>query len=121
MATLVGGMIFWTLVLSPAAGRLPPGEGSALLDRAAAAFRPLLFFAMGGLLLSGIINYWANPVDSKLYQALIGIKFLFVAHVFAVAYLIGKPVNSRRTRLATGAMISCLIILAISACLRRIH
>ena len=119
MATLLGGMIFWSLVLGPAASRLPSGENSALLDRAAAAFRPLIFLAMGGLLFSGIVNYLSNPGHSKIYHMLIGIKFLFVGHVFAVAFLISKPHNPRRTRLAIGAMISGLIILAISAWLRR--
>ena len=120
MATLLGGMIFWALVLGPAASRLPSGENNALLDRAAAAFRPLIFLAMSGLLLSGVINYVFNPGHSKFYHMLIGIKFLFVGHIFAVAFLISKPHNPRRTRLAIGAMVSGLIIVAISAWLRRI-
>ena len=120
MTTLLGGMIFWSLVLAPAAGQLAPGQNSALLDRAAAAFRPLIFAAMGGLLLSGIINYLTHPDHPKLYHMLIGIKFLLVGHVFAVAVLMTKPHNERRTRMAKGAMISGLVILVISACLRRI-
>jgi hypothetical protein len=120
MATLLGGMVFWALVLAPAARGLAGGENSALLDRAAAAFRPLIFFAMGGLLLSGIINYGTTPGHTPFYHMLIGIKFLFVGHVFAVAFLMAKPSNPRRTRLAIGAVISGLIIVAISAWLRRI-
>lgn len=120
MTTLLGGMIFWSLVLARAAGRLPQTESALLLDRAAAAFRPLVFLAIGGILLSGIVNYALAPAHGKLYHALIGIKFLFVGHVFAVAILMAQPHNARRTRLATGAMISGLVILVISAWLRRI-
>ena len=51
---------------------------------------------------------------------LFGIKILLALHVFAVAFLITKPVNPRRSRMMTGTIISGLIILAISAYLRRI-
>ena len=120
MTTLLGGMIFWRLALYPASRRMAQAEGDALLDRASAAFRPLIFASIGGLLFSGIINYGLTPGHTKFYHMLIGIKFLFVLHVFAVAILIAKPHNPRRTRMATGAMITGLIILAISAWLRRI-
>jgi uncharacterized membrane protein len=117
MTTLLGGMIFWRFVLAPASAKLSQAEGSAMLDRAAAAFRPLTYIAMGGLLLTGIPNYLSKP-HTSFYHMLIGIKFLLVGHVFAVAILIGKAQNARRTRMATGAMISGLAILAISAWLR---
>jgi hypothetical protein len=51
---------------------------------------------------------------------LLGIKFLFALHVFAVSILIVQPNNPRRTRMATGTMISGLIVLFLSAWLRRI-
>ena len=120
MATLLGGMIFWRLVMAPASVGLPEGERSALLERAASAFRPLIFAAVTGLLASGIINYLGSPGHTPFYHMLLGIKLLLAMHVFAVAILIVKPGNKRRTRLATGTMISGLIILLISAWLRRI-
>jgi hypothetical protein len=51
---------------------------------------------------------------------LLGIKLLLVLHVFAVSILIVQPKNPRRVRMLTGTMISGLVILAISAWLRRI-
>ncbi len=115
MATLIGGMIFWRLVLV----RTTEKRG-ALEERIASAFRPIVFTAIGGLLISGFINYLSAPGHTRFYHMLLGIKLLLVAHVFAVAILIVKPDNPRRTRMLTGTMISGLIILFISAWLRRI-
>lgn len=119
MTTLLGGMIFWSLVLGRAASRMTQTEGALLLDRAAGAFRPLTYLAIGGLLFTGIPNYLSKP-HTSFYHMLIGMKFLLVGHVFAVAVLMGKAQNPRRTRMATGAMISGLVIVAISAWLRQL-
>jgi hypothetical protein len=59
------------------------------------------------------------PGHTKLYHAVFGIKLLLALHVFAVSILIVQPNNPRRTRMATGTMISGLVILLISAWLRR--
>jgi hypothetical protein len=48
------------------------------------------------------------------------VKLLLVLHVFAVALLIVKPDNPRRTRMMTGMLISGLVIVFISAWLSRI-
>lgn len=116
MTTLLGGIIFWRLVLARAGVEDSRG---ALVEKLAAAFRPLVFLSIGGLLFSGIVNYISVPGHSKLYHAVFGVKMLLALHVFAVAILMVQPENPRRTRLATGTMISGLIILLISAWLRR--
>ena len=116
MATLLGGMIFWGLVLARAGVDETRG---AFTERIAAAFRPLVIAAIAGLVVSGIINYLGTPGHSKLYHAVFGVKLLLALHVFAVSILIVQPNNPRRTRMATGAMISGLIIVLISAWLRR--
>ena len=116
MTTLLGGMIFWRMVLARAGVDDTRG---AFTERIAAAFRPLVFASILGLLVSGFINYLSAPGHSKLYHMLLGIKLLLVLHVFAVAILMVQPNNPRRTRQATGTMISGLIILFISAWLRR--
>jgi hypothetical protein len=54
------------------------------------------------------------------YHIVLGIKLVLVAHVFAVALLIVQPKNPRRVRLMTGAFLSGLAIILISAYLRRI-
>ena len=48
-------------------------------------------------------------------------KLLLVLHVFAVGLLIVKPKNPKRSRQMTGIVISCLVIIAISAILRQLH
>ncbi len=62
-----------------------------------------------------------NPGHSVLYHTLLGIKLLLALHVFAAALLVTRPRNPRRTRLMTGTVISGLIIVALSAYLRRIY
>jgi uncharacterized membrane protein len=119
MTTLLGGMIFWRLVLARASADMAMAARGPLFERIAAAFRPLVFASIAGLVVSGIINFLMTPGHSKRYHALFGVKMLLALHVFAVAIVMVQPNNPRRTRLATGAMISGLIILLISAWLRR--
>jgi uncharacterized membrane protein len=119
MATLLGGMIFWRLALARATDDMSMAARGPLFERAAAAFRPLVWASIAGLVISGVFNYLLAPGHTKLYHMLFGIKLLLALHVFAVSVLIVRPNNPRRTRQATGVMISGLIILAISAWLRR--
>ena len=115
MAALIGGMIYGRVV-----EQQTRGSGDGLSGKAAAAYRPTVLFAVAGLIVSGLYNYLTNPGHSPLYHMLFGIKVLLALHVFAVAFLVTQPVNPRRGRLMTGAAISGLAIIAISAYLRRI-
>jgi hypothetical protein len=65
-------------------------------------------------------NLFANPGHSARYHMLLGVKLLLALHIFAVAMLATQPKNPRRARLLTGAAISGLAIILISAYLRRI-
>ncbi len=121
MATLVGGMLFGRLVMVASESKLAPEARAAFEGRAARAYRPLVIASIVCLLLSGTYNILTNPGHSVLYHALLGIKLLLVLHVFAVALLITRPRNPRRARLMTGTVVSGLIIIAISAYLRRIY
>src|ERR1039458_898172 len=89
MATLIGGMIFGRMVMTQAAAGLSPDSRESFLDRAAALYRPLVFAAMAGLLISGCYNILSVPGHRPVYHMLLGIKLLLVMHVFAVAILIG--------------------------------
>ena len=93
--------------------------GDPLSGKAAAAYRPTVLLAVAGLIVSGLYNLLTNPGHSPRYHMFLGIKILLALHVFAVAFLVTQPVNPRRGRLMTGAAISGLIIIAISAYLRR--
>ncbi len=121
VATLIGGMIFGRLVMTPAAAGLSAETRAALGERAAAAFRPLMAAAVTGLLISGIYNILSNPGHTVKYHMFLGIKLLLVMHVFAATWLIVQPNNQRRARQMLGALISGLCIILISAYLRRIY
>jgi len=120
MATLVGGILYARLVMTSSAGALAPDAREAFGERTAAAYRPLVIAAMLGLILSGTYNLLTNPGHTPRYHMIFGIKILLVLHVFAVALLITQPKNPKRARMMTGTLVSGLLILAISAYLRRI-
>jgi uncharacterized membrane protein len=120
MATLIGGMIFGRMVMSQAAAGLSPDSRESFMDRAAMLYRPLVFAAMAGLLISGTYNMLTNLGHTPLYHMLLGVKLLLAMHVFAVAILISSPHNPRRPRMMAGAAVSGLAIIAIAAYLRHI-
>ena len=60
-----------------------------------------------------------NPGHNIRYYILLGIKLLLVAHVFAVGIVLVTKNPEHRGRLLAGSAISGLIIILISAYLRR--
>ena len=120
MATLIGGMLFARLVMARALEGVAPDARDSLVERAAALYRPFVYSAIGGLVISGTYNLLTNPGHRPIYHMLLGIKLLLALHVFAVAILIVQPKNPRRVRMMTGLVISGLVIIAISAWLRHI-
>jgi putative copper export protein len=120
MATLVGGLIYARLAMTPACQELTLDGRDAIGERAAAAFRPLVFTAIIGLLLSGLYNVLVTPGHSTRYHMLLGVKLLLVAHVFASVLLAVQPKRERRPRLMMSAFVSGLLVILISAYLRRI-
>jgi len=120
MAALIGGIIYGRLVFLRSLAGLPADANAAVQAKAAGAYRPIVLAAIAGLILSGTYNLLTNPGHTPKYHMMFGIKILLALHVFAVAILITQPVNPRRGRMMSGTLISGLIILAISAYLRRI-
>ncbi len=120
MATLIGGILFARLVMAPSLAGVSEEARVSLSERMAARFRPFVYAAITGLVLSGTFNLLTTPGHRPFYHMLLGVKLLLVLHVFAVAILIVQPNNPRRTRMMTGTVISGLLILVISAWLRRI-
>jgi uncharacterized membrane protein len=118
--TLIGGIVYARFVMIPAEASLSPDARTALDDSAAAHFRPVVFAAMAGLVLSGLYNYLSKPGHSVWHHALFGIKILLVLHVFSVAILAAAPKNPRRARQLFGAAVSGLTIVLISAYLKGI-
>ena len=118
--TLVGGIVYARFVMIPSAASLSPDARTALDENAAVRFRPAVFAAMAGLVLSGIFNYLSKPGHSVRYSSLFGVKMLLALHVFSVAILVAAPNNPRRARQLFGAAISGLAIILISAYLKGI-
>ena len=118
--TLIGGIVYARFVMIPAEASLSPDARTAMDDSAAAHFRPVVFAAMAGLVLSGLYNYLSKPGHSAWYHALFGVKILLVLHVFSVAILAAAPKNPRRARQLFGAAVSGLTIVLISAYLKGI-
>jgi hypothetical protein len=106
-ALAVGGAVFGRWVAAPAADRL----------------RPAAFAGVGLLLVSGLWNAVSNfPGKPPQYHMVFGIKLLLALHVFAVLILASVPGparDARRPRLLAGAAVSGVLILLLSAYLRR--
>ena len=83
MATLVGGLIYARLAMTPACGARP-GSARSARRKGRGAFRPLAFTAMAGLLVSGLYQRdRLFPATRPAYHVLLGVKLLLAAHVFA--------------------------------------
>jgi hypothetical protein len=94
---LLGGMFYARVVV----GDLAPG------------FKPVAYWAIGGILASGIYNFVSKNSVPANYQLWLGIKVLLALHVFAATILYrGKK------RSLTGVVISGALILTISEYLR---
>jgi len=119
VATLIGGMIYGWLVMVPATAGLTKESRDAFTRTAANLFRPLVFGAIGGLLVSGAYNLATNPGHHARYYILLSIKLMLALHVFAVGIVVVTKNPAHRGRLLAGGAISGLLIILISAYLRR--
>jgi len=117
---LIGGMLFGGMNLQARAGMLTPELEQAVSERIAARFRIRVYLTIAALIISGTYNLLITPGHSTRYLILFGVKLLLVLHVFAVAILAVRPNVVRRARMMYGAGISGLIVILISAYLRRI-
>ena len=120
VAILVGGLLQEALALRATAGALASDAAETISEVTSARFRPRVFFAVAVILISGIYNILSSPGHSTRYLILLAVKLLLVLHVFAVAILAVRPKAARRARMMAGGGISGLMIILISAYLRRI-
>jgi uncharacterized membrane protein len=116
VVTLIGGFIFARFALAPALTTLPDTERKTLDGRVVACFRPLLYAAMLAVLVSGLYNYLSKATYAPRYHMIIGIKLLFVLHIFAVSILYSLPGANpaKRNRWLTGMIFSGLIAIALA-------
>jgi uncharacterized membrane protein len=117
--TLIGGMLYGWLVLVPAMDRLAADARRTMANVTAERYRPLLFGAIGSLLISGAFNLLSHPGHHPRYYILLSLKLLLAAHVFAVGIVLVTRNPEHRGRLMAGGAISGLLIILISAYLGR--
>ncbi|MBZ5606836.1 MAG: hypothetical protein LAP38_01150 [Acidobacteriia bacterium] len=120
VVTLIGGFIYARFVLAPALATLAAPERQALAKRTAENFRPILYTVLVAILGSGLYNYLSKASYPPHYHMWMGIKFLFVLHIFAVSILYTLPSadEAKRNRWLTGMIVSGLVIFAIAGYLR---
>jgi hypothetical protein len=120
VVTLIGSFIYARYIAAPALASLDGPARAAFEKNVIERFRPLAYTLLATILGSGLYNYLTKPGYPPHYHMWIGIKFLFVLHIFAVTILYTKPVaeESKRNRWLTGMVWSGLVIFAISAFLR---
>ena len=118
--TIIGGFIFARFMVAPALAALTPSAAGAFSTGMISRFRPILYGAIGAVLLSGLYNYLTKPFYPPHYHAVIGVKFLLVLHVFAasVLYTIPNAAEASRVRKLNSILISGVLIVLISAVLR---
>jgi uncharacterized membrane protein len=116
-ALLVGGFAYARAVAVPALQPLSGADRDQAWRRLALRFQPLVYGAIGGLLVSGVYNFLIHPGHSRHYHIVFGVKMLLAAHVFAAALLaVREPKPGRMTGLA----ISGFLVILLAACLARI-
>jgi hypothetical protein len=120
VVALIGSFIYARVVVAPALAVLPEAERVAFGSRAVTLFRPLLYIVLFTILASGLYNYLTKESYPPHYHMWIGIKFLFVLHIFAVSILYSMPTASEvmRKRWLIGMIISGLAAIAIADYLR---
>ncbi len=121
-AVLIGGLIYARVVAAPVLRDADPEERAEALESLAARFRPLVYAAIGGLIVSGLYNYLMHPGHTPYYHAFFGTKVLLSLHVFASAALaVRASTEEKRLRRMTGAIITGLAVILIAAYLRLIY
>jgi len=122
VVTLIGGFIYARFVLHPALASLPSAEREVAGSNAASTFRPLLFLVIVTVLGSGVYNYATKTSFPPTYNIWMGVKLLFVLHIFASAilYSVRQSNEIKRKRTELSIVISGLIVIAVAAYLRHL-
>lgn len=120
VVTLIGGFIYARFVLAPALAVLPGAEREVAGATAVNAFRPLLWVVLITVLGSGAYNYATKLNYPPTYHMWMGVKLLFVLHIFvsAILYSVRKSSEAKRQRTELSIAISGLVVIGIAAYLR---
>jgi uncharacterized membrane protein len=123
----LGGMGFMLLILIPSLGVLNAEQREALSKALASRFRWATWSSVALLLLSGLYNvsryYWEEPWDRA--WKLLALKILLSFALFAIVlgltipFRLFEPLRARRRMLLVVAFILGVVVVLISAYLRR--
>ena len=91
--TLAGGALAWRFAAIPATEPLNVETRGKVGDAMARAWRPVVFSAIAGILISGTYNFLRKTNLPPAYHAVFGIKVLLALHVFAVLIWRRSPVT----------------------------
>jgi uncharacterized membrane protein len=114
---LIGGVAYARAVVVPALEALPEDERSGTWQRLNWSFRPMVYAAIAGLVVSGAYNFLIHPGHTRFYHIWFGVKMLLAAHVFAASLLAVKEPKPSRL---TSVVISGFFVILVAAFLRRI-
>jgi uncharacterized membrane protein len=125
---LIGGILYARAVAFPALANAGEDDGPGpLFERLTLRYRPMVYAAIAGLVVSGLYNFLIHRGHTRYFYTWFGIKILLALHVFAASILAVRPSEAtpqeetRRLRRMTGVVVSGLLIILISAYLRRIY
>ncbi len=125
-AVLIGGATYARLMVASLVEGLPPEDRPEAWAHLASRFRPLVYAAIAGLILSGIYGINTHRGHSDYYLFWLSVKLLLAAHVFAAAVLwvkTGAKLDDveKWKRRAAGIAISGLAVLLVASYLRTIY
>jgi uncharacterized membrane protein len=126
-AVLIGGLVYARFVVAPVLAESSPEERAEALDGLGKRFRPLVYAAIAGLLVSGLYNLLTHPGHTPYYHAWFGVKVLLALHVFAASALAVRASRApseqeaRRLRRMSGAILTGMLVILIGAYLRLIY
>ena len=115
---LIGGALAWRFAAIPGIQVLDAATRAKVENAIAAAWKPVVWSAIAGALVTGVYNFLHRPVKTEKFHMLFGIKMLLVLHIFAVMLLASKPDNARRSRQLTGIVISGVVVVILSVAFR---
>ncbi len=124
---LIGGAAYARAAVSPAFEVLPLEDREEAWQRLALRYRPLIYAAIAGLIVSGVYNVLIHRGHSAYYLMWFAIKMLLAAHVFAAAILWTREADAKpaddaaRDRRMSGILISGLLVLLVAAYLGIIY
>jgi uncharacterized membrane protein len=120
VVALIGGFMYARFVVAPALAALGSSERAGFVKRSVDSFRPILYTLLVAVLGSGLYNYLTKASYPARYHMFMGIKLLFVLHIFAVSILYTLPSadEAKRQRWLSGMIGSGLVIFAIAGYLR---